>query len=713
MKNKIILATFVLLASFAHGANQTNTDSSKTAFYSAFEALKNMLEGKDSLNYEKAVFITENAYYDNKYNYENFKQLLDLNTNIVNVIIENTRQKNQETYKTLKLYEQKMFMLNTANWGIFKYITDTVFYSSDKNYYITPYRYTNDDPYGSSYWQNTQVLNLLTNKQGNCYALASLFKIFSDRLKSEARLTVTPHHIYIQNRNAKGDYKNVELATKTFPGDGSIQVLTYTTKTSIMNGMAQRPLSDREAIALNLIYLAKGFQHKFNDGTNDFLLKCADLAFKSDTLSINALLLKAEVTENRLSKAIKENKILTVAQVRINQKTKNLLSGYENQLNNLYKYGYREIPKDIQHIIISSIQGNNDGYITTDKTPNPFDKIGQKQRYATLSWGLFDEMHENVDTIQYFHASLNTKTKKIIELLPPDTTNYYKVDPVVFAMSVDPLAAVQPGITPYAFGNNMGPIAKDDDGRICIPCIILLAGLLTAPSVAVAPTGHSSDRLAIQNAYSIQNKWLFGTVLAGTGTILAPKIANFVVGQAVNLATNPSAQFAAAGGASFAANLLYEGPDDPLPTPDPFGEFGKALGNLFRGPVDVPNVFKRAGVETFNFIRGSISSGKTAVIGQGMDRVKSVAGNLANAEIFTPSTGALKEWNEIVGKYSGQQVPTNIVQGTQLFQENSAWINKVKKEGYNVLDLGADKSGSSSTFYNMEQQTIYNNTGGN
>lgn len=468
MKKTITLVTLALLFSFAQGANQVANDSSKTAFYSAFDALKNMLEGKDSLNYEKAIFITENAYYDNKFSFEYFSKTIDSHIKIIDLLAEDAKQQFPDKYKTMRKFEQKMFNLNATNWAIYKYITDTIIINDlSSTRYKLPFNYSNDDPYGSSKWENTQVLNLLNNniEKGNCYALTSLFKIFSDRLKSEARLVTTPHHIYIQNCNTRGDFKNIELATKTFPGDGSIQTLTYTTKTTIMDGMAQQPLTDKQTIALNLIYLAKGFEHKFNDNTNDFLLQCADLVIKHDSLSMNALLLKAEITENRLFEKLKENKISTVAQARTNSKTKILLTSYEKQLSNLYNHGYREIPKDIQHIILSAMQGNKDGYITTDKTPNPFAEFGEKTRYATLSWGLFDEMHYPVDTIQYFHASLNTKKNKIIEFLPADTSKHYKVDPVVFAMSIDPLAAKYPDLSPYsAFANN--PIMfVDQDGR--------------------------------------------------------------------------------------------------------------------------------------------------------------------------------------------------------------------------------------------------------
>ncbi|MEI6697267.1 MAG: hypothetical protein WCO13_14530 [Bacteroidota bacterium] len=453
MKKNLIIILFIFIRLSSVGQTSIR-DSSKVSFSLAYDALKSMLEGKDSLNYEKAVFITENAYHNNYFNYEDFKHLLDFHTGIIKAYAENVRNVYQQKYKTLNPWEQCYFKSNTDNWAIFKYITDTAFVKiNEAMYYKKPYSYTYQDPYGSDNWENTEVLYLLLSneKQGNCYSLASLFKIFSVRLKSDARLTIAPHHIYIQNRNQRGDFYNVELASKSFPGDGTIQCLTYTTFISIKKGMAQRMLNDKQAVALNLIYLAKGFQHKYKDNTNDFLLQCANLAYKYDSLSLNALLLKAEITENSLLASMKELKITTLLKARIKPQTQELLASYETQLSDLYTLGYREIPKDIERLILAKIQHREEGVILKDKTPNPFASIKAKQRYATLSNGRFDEIHEAVDSIQYYHALLNTKTKKIIKLLPTEINDDYKVDPVVFALSVDPLSDKYPSISPYAY----------------------------------------------------------------------------------------------------------------------------------------------------------------------------------------------------------------------------------------------------------------------
>lgn len=680
----------------------------KSHFYQAKQELVNMLDGKITLNYELAITTIENAYLGNKIDLNYFNYSVDFHLKNIQSIIESNRDYSKQDFKRtlLETEEQKKekYEKALANWAIFSYMTDTSFFvGKEKSFYNFPFEYSTNDPLGTIDWSNTQVYNLLANKKGNCFALVSLFKILSERLNSQAIICTAPGHIYIRHADQKGIYHNVELATRSFPGTGSMETLTYTTDEATKNGISLRELELKQSVALCLVYLAKGYEYKFNTRNDDFLLECAELALKYDSLNLNAMLLKAEVLEERL---IAKNK--TVALL---QKDKNFLE-YENYINKLFSLGYREMPMEMKNLVISRLRNEDAPYPVKDHTPKPNEHLGVKNdRYFTLSGGLFDEMMLTKPVEQYHRTHFDTKKKKISAFVPLDTTyNKYPIDLVVFAWQIDPLAAAQPGISPYVAFNNMPIIGRDDDGRFCLPCIILLAGILTAPSVAVAPTGRSSDRIAIQNAYSLQSKWLFGTVLAGSMTILAPNIANFVVNNAVKAATvasNPSAQFAAAGAASFTANLFYDGPDDPFPTPDPYGEFGKALGRLFRGPVDVPGVFKQAGVATFNFIKGTGNTSKTAVIGQGMDRVKSVAGNLSDAIIFNPSQSAQKEWNQLLEQYGGKQIPDEVVQGTQIFKENTQWIQNVKKEGYNVIDIGADGSGKSSSFYNLEQQTIY------
>jgi RHS repeat-associated protein len=95
------------------------------------------------------------------------------------------------------------------------------------------------------------------------------------------------------------------------------------------------------------------------------------------------------------------------------------------------------------------------------------------------------------------------------------TTEFRQYDPRVGRwFSVDPLAKVQASQSPYNFANNTPIIGSDPKGDICIPCIALVLGLGTFPSIAVAPTGNSSDVLKVQEARELQAKWLVYTLFA-------------------------------------------------------------------------------------------------------------------------------------------------------------------------------------------------------
>jgi len=103
------------------------------------------------------------------------------------------------------------------------------------------------------------------------------------------------------------------------------------------------------------------------------------------------------------------------------------------------------------------------------------------------------------------------------------TTDYRQYDSRLSRwLSLDSKHVAIPDQSPYNFSNNTPIFGGDPQGDICIPCIFIIAGLLTAPSVAVAPTGRPSDAQAIKDAYNLQTKWLLFSL--GSGGAIASKI---------------------------------------------------------------------------------------------------------------------------------------------------------------------------------------------
>jgi hypothetical protein len=425
---------------------------SKQNFVQAKQELQSMLTGKHPLSYERAIFVIENAFHDNILSYDGFQKVI---TKCVNSILDIKRCSNQEfipvrdrnVFEMARKSDEQMksdFYKTLTNWAIYSYITDTTLYVwNDSLFFIhLPYYYSTKDPMGTGDWTNTQVTNLLYTKQGNCFALASLFKILANRLQSDASLSTAPSHIYITHSDINGIDYNVELASRSFPGSGTLETLTYTTGDATRNGIALRTLTDEQAVALCLIYLAKGYEHKYGI-KDDFMMECAEVALEYDSLNLNAMLLKAELLEDKL---IRRNK--TIIQLQHDVVFKN----YEQLLGKLYTLGYREMPVDMKNILVNGwIKDTVELYLNNYLVQNK-----DETRKASLSWGLFDEEHIYKPIEQYGQTLFDCKTKKIKGFAKTESLyNDYNFDPVVFAWQVDPLAHKFPGESPYiAFGDN-------------------------------------------------------------------------------------------------------------------------------------------------------------------------------------------------------------------------------------------------------------------
>lgn len=456
------IAIFALLFAIqvSHAAESLNSQ----AFQQARQQIADMLSGKTALNFERAVFLTENAFWNNELDETGFSEFINHHALQIQKLVQANNTKTESDFKPHIYKNAKeqydIYLKSLANWAIFTYLTDTTYFLENNNiYYHLPYTYSNNDPLGTLNFSNTQVNKLLyaDDRSGNCYALTALFKMLSERLQSNAAICTAPGHIYIRHADPNGILFNVELATRAFPGTGSISTLTYTTNQAIESGISMRMLNLKESVALTLIYLAKGYQHRFNTTTDNFMLECAELALQHDSLNLNAMLLKAAVLESRL---LQQNK--NTAQL----KNDKLFQEYEQHITRVFNLGYREMPKDMKALVINKLRNPDEPIWAADKTPNAFaDLLNAKSRFATLSWGLFDEQMLTKPVEYYGRTAYNTATRKIQQFIPKDSLKDYPIDPVVFALSIDPLAHKFPSMSPYnAFANN--PILfVDMDGR--------------------------------------------------------------------------------------------------------------------------------------------------------------------------------------------------------------------------------------------------------
>lgn len=447
-----------------------STAFTKVYYRNALVGIENMLSNKEPLSYEKAIYLVENAYNENRINPDMFREVIEYNTDVIRRIAASNFTKPKEL-KSESLWDdlrkhraQERGYAEKAklNWAIFTFMTDTSFsIKQDHINFIVrkePFRYSTKDPLGTIDWANTEVTHLIQYGNGNCFALASLFKIFSERLNSEAEICTAPGHLFITHRDDKGTRYNVELSNGTFPGNGTLETLTYTTDEAVKKGISMRQLDLKQSVSLCLVYLAKGYEYKFKIKGDAFALECAELALKYDSLNLNAMLLKSEVLETAIL-----NKGKTIAQLQTDQ----IFREYESLVKRLYSLGYREMPFEMKNLLMKGWTRDSSVRITMQQhSPNTFKHLGvQYNRFASLSWGLFDEEIDNKPLERYSRTVYDTKKGKIKEFAKEEVLyNYYNFDPVLFALNVDPMAHKMPGWSPYtAMADN--PILNfDPDG---------------------------------------------------------------------------------------------------------------------------------------------------------------------------------------------------------------------------------------------------------
>lgn len=483
MKKAFITSLFLVFACMHHLAYAGDEiERQKQYFLDAKKGIEDMLDGKVPLSYERAIFLIENAWWENTLNYSSYDALISEHANRIMMLAREAYVR--PNFDNLSILEraqmspverQRAYKKTLSNWAIFKYMTDTTYcLKSGVAFHHLPYKYSFSDPMGTNDWSNTQVVNLLERSQGNCFALASLYKIFSEKLHSDALLSTAPGHIYIRHADEKGTLYNVELANGgSFPGPGTIATITYSTKDAIKNAIALRDLDDKQSVALLLVYLAKGYQYKFGIKGNDFMLACAERALLSDKMNLNAMLLKAEVLEHLVTAKDKEVKSL--------KRDADFIK-YQDWLNYLYAIGYREMPLEMKNLMVKGWTRDSATYIVAKKHAlDAVTKGAGNTRYASLSWGVFNEEIRTQRIERFGRTLFDTKTKKISAFANQETTyNNYDFDPVAFAWNVDPLAHQFPHQSPYcAFDNS--PIWKID-----------LQGQNAAVAVQRYPTGGGS-----------------------------------------------------------------------------------------------------------------------------------------------------------------------------------------------------------------------------
>lgn len=327
-------------------------------FYNeAFKEIEKMLNGYKPLDFKRAVFITENAYFKEGLNYEVFNKNIQLSKQMCLRIIETN---NSSGYK----YSDSLKVLK--NYAIYSFIKDTLMLFSGEK--LLPISYDFDDLFGQTDWSKMFVVKVLETGTGNCHSLPYLYKILANELNTEAYLSLAPNHIYLKHRSKGLGWYNTELTSGEFPTDGWVKASGYISIESIKSGIYMDTISQSQSVALCIYDLAKGYLAQTNNYSDDFVIKCCDLVLKFHSNNINAIILKAETLRKKY-------------EIQIQNEYKEKAIQTFNEMQNLYllglKLGYREMPKEMYLAWLKSVKEQREKY-SNSEIYNNFKPVNKK-----------------------------------------------------------------------------------------------------------------------------------------------------------------------------------------------------------------------------------------------------------------------------------------------------------------------------------------------
>lgn len=329
--------------------NSVKTDSNyinsvQKNFDKAYDEIVAMLDGQQPLSFKRAVFLVENAYFNDSLNYDFFNFQIERYKKITTAFAKVNK---------IKSYHFMDSVSENLNASLFKVFTDTV--KGPNNLIVsTPFQYNFQDALGSKEHSSVFVSTLLMTKKGNCRSLPNLYKILTEELGTKSYLALAPMHMYIKQRNKNIGWYNVELTSGQYPKDAYLISTGYISRDNIVSGLYMDTLSLKESVALCLMDLCHAYRIKMESSANIlFQLNCADKSLAIKPNLIDGLLRKQRVHKILWEKYQSAN---NSALASANKKN------YDETNAKLIKLDYRDVPQEVFEKWYTTYQQNKSKY---------------------------------------------------------------------------------------------------------------------------------------------------------------------------------------------------------------------------------------------------------------------------------------------------------------------------------------------------------------
>jgi len=304
-------------------------------YYQAFAEINNMLNGKQPLNLGRAVFLVENAYYNNSLNYADYQKNLNDQVQVCNQ----------------KIREEKLNGDNNLvkNMMLFRLISDKLKIKpagTERSITHLPIKYDLDDYKSEKHYDSHFVTKLMRSGSGQCLSMPLYYLVLAEKIGAKAYWSFSPQHSFVKIQDEKGTWYNLELTCNAILSDAHYMNSSYIKAEAIRNRIYLEPMDKKEVVAHMLVELARGYYEKF--GLDNFYLNCTNTSSQYLSNKLDPLIMKA-FYEERLTLTLA--KLLEAPKPEMmKEKSPEAYKHYEN-MQVLYKeiddLGYEKLPAGI------------------------------------------------------------------------------------------------------------------------------------------------------------------------------------------------------------------------------------------------------------------------------------------------------------------------------------------------------------------------------